>query len=173
MSHTLEALPQDGREGTVAAAPAGGKSAYRKRTQFPTNVPSRKIRVVKGVTIPPMTQAMVRVATPVGGLFFLQNHPKTAHKNLCLIAQGVMDLFPGEPFTVLVRNFGNCAVHVPNHTVVGLALPSPKHIQTLGVSAPGEAEPKERGGTKIIPRPLPRNTRDANNPLRTKTELIP
>ena len=89
-----------------------------------------------------MTQAMVRVATPVGGLCFLQNHPKTAHKNLCLMAQGVMDLFPGEPFTVLVSNFGNRAVHVTKHTVVGLTLPSSTHILTLGVSAPGEAEAK-------------------------------
>ena len=119
--------------------------ADRKRAQFPTNVPSQKTRVVKGVTIPPMTQAMERVATPVGGLFFLQNHPKTAHKNLSLMAQGVMDLFPGEPFTVLVSNFGNCAVHVPKHTVVCLALLSPTHILTLGVSAPGEAEAKEGG----------------------------
>ena len=53
--------------------------ADRKCAQFLTNVPSRKIRVVKPVTIPPMTQAMVRVATPVGGLCFLQNHPITAH----------------------------------------------------------------------------------------------
>ena len=128
--------------------PQEENSADRKRAQFPTNVLSRKIRMVKGVTIPPMTQAMVRVATPVGGLCFLQNHPKTAHKNLCLMAQVVMGLFPGEPFTVLVSNFGNGAVHVPKHTVVGLALPSPTHILTIGESAPGEADAKEEGGNK-------------------------
>ena len=50
--------------------------ADRKRAQFSTKVPSRNIRVVEGVTIPPMTQAMVRVATQVGGLCYLQNHPK-------------------------------------------------------------------------------------------------
>ena len=111
-------------------------SADRKRAQFATNVPSRKIRVVRGVTIPPMAQAMVRVATPVGRLCFLQRHPKTAHKNVCLMAQGVMDFFPGEPFTVLVSNCGNRAVHVPKHTIVGLGLPSPTHILTLGESAP-------------------------------------
>ena len=43
-------------------------STDRKSAQFLMNVPSRKIRVVKGVTIPPMTQATVRVATSVGGL---------------------------------------------------------------------------------------------------------
>ena len=92
--------------------------AKRKRAQIPTNVPSRKFGVVEGVMIPLMTQAIVRVATPVGGRRFLQNHPKTAHNNVCLMAQGVMDTFPGEPFTVLVSRFGNRAVHVPKHTVL-------------------------------------------------------
>ena len=59
-----------------------------------------------------------------------------------------MDLFPGELFTVLVSNFGNHAVHVPKHTVVGLTLPSPKHILTLGVSAPGEDAATEGGWNK-------------------------
>ena len=64
------------------------------------------------------------------------------------MAQGVMDLFPVEPFTVLVSNFGSRAVHVPKHTVVVLAFPFPTHILTHGVSAPGEAEAKEGGGNK-------------------------
>ena len=59
-----------------------------------------------------------------------------------------MDLFSGEPFTVLISNFGNRAVHVPKHTVVGFAVPSPTHILTLGLLAPGEAEAKEGGGNK-------------------------
>ena len=49
---------------------------------------------------------------------------------------------------MLVSNFGNWPFHVPKHTVVGLSLPSPTHILTLGVSAPGEAEAKEGGGNK-------------------------
>ena len=120
----------------------------QKGAQFPADVPSRKYRVDKRATIPPMTQTMVRVATPGGELCFLQTHPKTAHKNLCLMAQGVMDLFSGEPFTALVRKFGHPAVYVPKHTVVGLALPSPTHTLKLGVSAPGEADAKEGGGNK-------------------------
>ena len=56
--------------------PPEENSADRKRAQFPTNIPSRKICMVKGVTIPPMIQAIFRVATPVGGLCFLQNTPK-------------------------------------------------------------------------------------------------
>ena len=59
-----------------------------------------------------------------------------------------MDLFPGEPFTVLISSFGHLAVHVTKHTIVGLVLPSPTHILKLGVSASGEADAKEGGGNK-------------------------
>ena len=44
--------------------------AERRQVTFPANTPSRKIRLVRGVTIPPMTQALVRAATPVGGCVF-------------------------------------------------------------------------------------------------------
>ena len=51
-------------------------SADRKRAQFPTNVPPRKVRLVKVVRILSMTQAMVRVARPVGGFASCKKTPK-------------------------------------------------------------------------------------------------
>lgn len=54
-----------------------------------------------------MRQGAVYVATPVGGLCFLQKHMKSGHKNLCLTEQGVMDIVPDQPFTAFVRNFGH------------------------------------------------------------------
>lgn len=60
----------------------------------------------------------------------------------------VMNLFPGEPFTVLGSNFGHSAVHVAKHTIFGLALLSPTCILTLGVSASGEADANEGRGNK-------------------------
>ena len=77
---------------------------------------------------------------------FLQNSPETAHKNLNLMAQGAMDVVPENPFSVMFSNFGHRAVHIPKHTVLGLALPSPTHILTLGESAAEAAKAKERGG---------------------------
>ena len=56
--------------------PQEENSADRKHAQFPTKVLSRNICVVKGVTIPPMIQAMVRVATPFGGSASCENNPK-------------------------------------------------------------------------------------------------
>ena len=48
----------------------------RKQVVFPANTPSRKIGLVRGVTIPPMSQALVRAATPVGGLCFFRTPQK-------------------------------------------------------------------------------------------------
>ena len=74
---------------------------------------------------------------------FLQNSPKTAHKNLTLMAQGVTDVFPENPFSVMLSNFRHHSVHIPKYTIVGLALPSPTQILTLGESAAEAAEAKE------------------------------
>ena len=71
---------------------------------------------------------------------FLQNPPKTAYKNVTLIAWGVMYFVPEKQFSVMLCNFGHRAVHIPKHTVVGLALSSHIHILTLGESAASAAE---------------------------------
>ena len=51
----------------------------RRQVAFPANTLSRKIRLVRGVKIPPMTQALVRAATPVGGYVFYRTpqNPRT------------------------------------------------------------------------------------------------
>ena len=59
---------------------------------------------------------------------------------------GAMDFLPGEPCTVPGSNVGHRAVHVPKHTVVDLALPSPTHIVTLGTWASGGSAAKEAEG---------------------------
>ena len=76
---------------------------------------------------------------------FLQNSPKTAHKNLTIMALGAMYVVPENPFSVMLSTFGHRAVHIPKHTVVGLPLPSPTHILTVGQSAASAAEAKEGG----------------------------
>ena len=77
---------------------------------------------------------------------FFTELSNTVHKNFTLMAQGVMDVAPEKPFSVMLSNIGHRAVHISKHTVVGLALPSPTHILTLGELAPEVADAKERGG---------------------------
>ena len=119
----------------------------RRQVALPANKPSREIHFVRAAIIPPMTQAltMVRAATPVGG-YVIQNSPKTAHNNLSLMEQGVIDVVPEKMFSVMLSNVGHCAVQIPRQTVVGLPIPSPTHILTLGESAVEAAKAKEREG---------------------------
>ena len=53
--------------GTWRQLPQEQDSTDQKRAPFPTNVSSRKLRVVKGVTIPPINQTMVGVSSLVWG----------------------------------------------------------------------------------------------------------
>ena len=46
-----------------------------------------------------------------------------ARKHISLMANGVMDIVPGRPFTVLIRNFSDKSLRFHKNTVVGLALP--------------------------------------------------
>ena len=69
----------------------------RRQVAFPANTPSRKIRLVRGVTIPPMTQALVRAATPVGGLYFFTELPKHCAQEFDPHGTGVHGCRPRKP----------------------------------------------------------------------------
>ena len=116
-----------------------------RQVALPANTPSRKIRLIRGATIPPMTQALVRAATPVGGYVFTEL-PKNRAQECDPHGTRGHGCRPRKPFSVMLSNFGHRAVHIPKHTVVELALPSPTHILTLGESAPEAPEAKEGGG---------------------------
>lgn len=67
-----------------------------------------------------MTQINLRVSTPVAGLFFLQNHPRTATQHLMLMAQGVVDMLLYQPFTVCVGGFEDNSLYLFKQGVLGI-----------------------------------------------------
>lgn len=85
---------------------------------------SKKIRVARVVSIPPMTQAEVQVSANVGGLSFLQFNPRTVRKRLVLMANGVIELIPKRSFQILVYNFVHAPIHLAKNIIVGLAMPA-------------------------------------------------
>ena len=106
---------------------------------------SNKIRLCKAVRIPPMTQATVQVQSAKAGLCFLQNHPRVITKRLSLMANGVMDIVPKRPFTVIISNFSSNSVTLPRNMVIGLALPAPAgvfEISSILTKTPAESEKK-------------------------------
>ena len=58
------------------------------------------------------------------------------------MGQGAMGIRRDIPFSVIMSNFSHNAVHLPRHTIIRLALPSPTQILALK-PATGVAEAKE------------------------------
>lgn len=75
--------------------------ANRFKTGAVNDLPtSRKVRLVSTVTALTVTQVTVRVSIPTADLRFLRNYPRKGMGHLTLIAQGVADVIPHQPFGV-------------------------------------------------------------------------
>lgn len=77
---------------------------------------SRKVWLVKTVTISPMTKVTVRVYTSVGGLCLLQSHRCTVVRHMTSMAQSVMNLIHHQPSAVHVLKSGTnlfISLHTP------------------------------------------------------------
>lgn len=105
-------------------------------TSLPRQTVSQKVRLAEKVTVPPMTQITARAQSEVSGMRFLQSHPKLFHRNMTLMANGVMDILPNRPFSVTLSNFSDKTVTIPKNAVVALALPAPLGIVTLEMGDP-------------------------------------
>ena len=116
------------KKGTPPPTAAEPQVDRPNTTRTPASTVSRKIRLARRVTVPPMSQTQVEVQSDIGGLSFLQNHPKMVHKHLALMANGVMELYPKRSFRVLLSNFSDQPANLPKNMVVGLALPAPTAI---------------------------------------------
>lgn len=112
----------------VALVGSTSPAATKTPMEVKQKTRSRKLRLARGIIIPPMTQTTAMATTPTSGLCFLQNHPKLVHKHLALMAQGVMDIISNKTFTVMVRNVRLHPIGLLKNTITGLALPAPAHI---------------------------------------------
>lgn len=109
---------------------------------------SRKVRLIKTATVPPVTQVTVRVSRPAAGPCFLHSSLLTTMRHLVSMAQGVVYWIAHEPSTVSIRNFWDKPVHLPKHTALGIAFPSAAHIMTVGPASSGVVKVNERGEIK-------------------------
>lgn len=69
------------------------KLPSEKTKPFPSNTPSRRVGMVRGVIIPPRTQVPVQLKNPFAELCFFQNHPCPAENHLSPMAQGSWTFF--------------------------------------------------------------------------------
>ena len=117
-----------------------------------TKTVSKKLKVVKPLSIPPMTRAPVTLQSD-RGLCFLQSNPKMALKQLSLMASGIKDIYPNKPFEVIVANFGHTPFKLARNAIVGLAIESPTGIYTPSSEAlrkTGVLQQFKEGGSEEV-----------------------
>lgn len=59
-----------------------------------------------------------------------------------LMAHGVTEVIPHQLFPARISSFGDEPVHLPKHSTLGIALPSP---MTIGLASLGVAGSKKKG----------------------------
>ena len=88
------------------------------------------IRVARWVTIPPMSQARIRVTTAGSGLVFMEPKPSLQRRHRVRLTNSVAEVLPNQAFDVIVANFSRQAKRLPKRTVVGYAKRNPLAILT-------------------------------------------
>ncbi|CAN8070206.1 unnamed protein product [Agarophyton chilense] len=79
-------------------------------------------------------------------LVILQNHPRLPHPHLTLMAIGIVDNIPNQPFKVCLSPFSSHDVKLPKNTNVGIALPAPQGVFTVAHTDLGEVAFDKEGG---------------------------
>lgn len=85
---------------------------------------------MRHVTILPMSQAQAQTLSPTEGLCFAPNIWRLATKELTLMGNVFIDIFPQKTFNVRLYNFFSCPVHFSEETVSGHSLQALDRIIT-------------------------------------------
>ena len=109
-----------------------GESVVDERQQMKEEAPRREIdttthvvRLATGVTVPPMTQVGIRVRCKGGGLCYLEPKSSLFERHQLRVANGVCEVTPDQPFTIMMANFSEKKRHIPKGTVVAYAQRNP------------------------------------------------
>ena len=107
--------------------------------ESPEDAQPKGVRVCKRTVIPPMSEVPVRVRTSASGLRLISQHERAAQKQSVLCANGLMEVIPNQPFTILVSNFTNAPRKLPKHMTIAWAEPPPDYYVPLADTACTEA----------------------------------
>lgn len=92
----------------------------------------RIVRASQYVQLKPWTETVLSVTSKAAGLWYVESHPGTVHRNCTMTARGVMNIVPNEPFNVLMANLTDRSVDVHKGMKVALATDMPGTIVQLG-----------------------------------------
>lgn len=60
--------------------------------------------LVKSVKVPQMSETIIEVETRATGIHLVENHSNLIEHHLVLVARGIVDTVPGNPFAINVAN---------------------------------------------------------------------
>lgn len=80
------------------------------------------------VKLQPRTQTRIEVSTEKKGTIMVEPYHPIYNKQLCLSETGIADVKSGQPFYILVANFGQQVIDLLQHKVVVYAS---KHQETI------------------------------------------
>jgi hypothetical protein len=92
--------------------------------------PSTKVRVPKMFLLPPHSECVIPVQCAAPGLRFLQSRLRDNATGVHM-ENGVAEILPNQPFTVLVINTSTKTRQLPKRMVLGHALPHPTVMVAL------------------------------------------
>ena len=108
--------------------------------ESPDDVQPRKVQVCRRIVIPPMSEVPVRVRTFASSLRLISQHKGAARKQSVLCANGVMEVIPDQPFTILVINSTNVPRRLPKHMTIAWVEPPQGYyaplVETVRTEAP-------------------------------------
>jgi hypothetical protein len=109
---------------------SGPPVCERKPTPPKELQPSTKVRVSKMIVLPPRSECVVPVQCAAPGLSFLQARLRDNATGVHM-ANGVVEIWPNQPFNVRVLNTMMKTHRLPKGMVLGHALPHPKSMVAL------------------------------------------
>ena len=111
-----------------AAVSSAEPSAERPRRKKIRPGKRRDIRLSQTVTVPPLSEAIVRVTTPTKGIHLVEPIPNLMRRHKMTIPYGVIDPIGGCEFAMTLANFGRRATRLPRGTVIGRTFGRPRFL---------------------------------------------
>ena len=90
-----------------------------------------RIRIFKPLTIPPMSQAYVRVITGVDGTIHIEPKNSLFPRTGLRVANGTHEVRRGVPFKILITNFTHAPRPISKHMIVAYAVRHPTLLVAL------------------------------------------
>ena len=116
----------------------------------PDNVQQRKVQVRIRTVIPSISKATMKIRTSASGLRLIKQHGGSKLKQFISWADGLMEVIPDEPFTILVSTLIDPERRFPNLVTISRVEPPPNYYILILEIICAKAPPKQSPQSSMI-----------------------